>query len=96
MEGRKGWGAGQGDNKWEANDDWGAHNQPLVAGNRGDSSNSDCSGDGSCGGSNCGIGANSNSNIEDNSEAVMMTATMAVVKATVTVVGMTKMTAIAT
>ena len=84
MEGRKGWGAGQGENKWEANDDWGAHNQPLIAGNRGDGSNGSCSGDGSCRGSNCGICADSNSNSEDNSEAVMTTATMAVVVATVT------------
>ena len=61
MEGRRGWGAGQGDNKGEADDDWGAHDRRLVAGSRNDGSNSDDSGDSSCGGSKCGSSGDSSS-----------------------------------
>ena len=31
MEGRRGWGVGQGDNKGEANDDWGFRDRCLIA-----------------------------------------------------------------
>jgi hypothetical protein len=54
MEGGMGWGAGQGDNTGEADDDWGARNHRLVAGSSKDGSGGDGNGDNGCRGNNCG------------------------------------------
>ena len=106
MEGRRGWGVGQGDNQGKANDSWGATDHCLIAGSSNGGSNCNVSGDGGCGGGDCGSGSNSNSDIsgggsssggsDDNSKAVTMATKMAVLAATVTVAAMSKMMATAT